>query len=91
LHSRLNLERTMPLYYFDLRDDDKVVPDDEGTELASMDEVQNEAAYALADMLRDQLPIANGNGRARDLIVEVRDSGGSVMHARFSFEMQRLQ
>lgn len=81
----------MPLYYFDLRDDDKVVPDDEGTELASMDEVQNEAAYALADMLRDQLPIANGNGRARDLIVEVRDSGGLVMHARFSFEMQHLQ
>jgi hypothetical protein len=81
----------MPLYYFDARDDDKFVPDKEGTELSSMDEVQNEAAYALADMLRDQLPIANGNGHARYLIIEVRDTGGPVMHARFSFEMQHLQ
>jgi hypothetical protein len=39
LRSRLNLERTnAPL---DLRDDDKVVPDEEGTELSSMEEVQN--------------------------------------------------
>jgi hypothetical protein len=81
----------MPLYYFDLRDDDKLVPDDEGTEVSSIDEVQNEAAYALADMLRDQLPVGNGNGHARDLVVEVRDSGGPVMHTRFSFEMQHVQ
>jgi hypothetical protein len=81
----------MPLFYFDTRDDDKFVPDEEGTELPSMDEVQNEAAYALADMLRDQLPIANGNGHARDLIVEVRDSDGPVMHTRFAFEMQHVQ
>jgi Domain of unknown function (DUF6894) len=81
----------MAIYYFDLRDDDKVVLDEEGTELSSMDEVQNEAAYALADMLRDQLPIANGNGLARDLIVEVRDGGGPVMHTRFAFEMQHLR
>jgi hypothetical protein len=38
----------MSLYYFDTRDLDEVVPDKEGTELSSMDEVQNEAAYALA-------------------------------------------
>ena len=80
----------MPLYYFDLRDDDKVVPDAEGTELSSMDEVQNEAAYALADMLRDQLPAANGNGHARDLAIEVRDTGGPVMRARFAFEIEHL-
>jgi len=53
LRSRLNWERTHALYYFDLRDEDKLVSDEEGTELSSMDEVQNEAAYALADMLRD--------------------------------------
>jgi hypothetical protein len=81
----------MPLYYFDARDDDKFVSDKEGTELSSIDEVQNEAAYALADMLRDQLPVANGNGHARNLVIEVRDGGGPVMHTRFSFEMQHLQ
>lgn len=81
----------MPLYYFDARDDDKVVPDTEGTELSSMEDVQNEAAYALADMLRDQLPVANGNGHARDLIIEVRDTGGMVMRARFAFEIPHIQ
>jgi hypothetical protein len=81
----------MPLYYFDARDDDKFVSDKEGTELFSIDEVQNEAAYALADMLREQLPVGNGNGHARYLIIEVRDTSGPVMHARFSLEMQRLQ
>jgi hypothetical protein len=81
----------MSLYYFDTRDLDEVVPDKEGTELSSMDEVQNEAAYALADMLGGQLRATNGNGLARYLIIEVRDTGGPVMHARFSFEMQHLQ
>jgi len=81
----------MSIYYFDLRDDDKLVPDDEGTELSSMDEVQNEAAYALADMLRDQMPITNGNGLSRDLIIEVRDTGGLVMLARFAFEIPHIQ
>ena len=81
----------MPLYYFDLRDDAKLVPDEEGTDLSSMDEIQNEAAYALSDMLRDQLPITNGNGLARDLLIEVRDTGGLVMRARFAFEIPHIQ
>jgi hypothetical protein len=50
----------MPLYYFDLRDGDGVAPDEEGTELSSIDEVQNEAAYALADLLRDEARATNG-------------------------------
>jgi hypothetical protein len=45
----------MPLYYFDLCDGDGVAPDEEGTELSSIDEVQNEAAYALADLLRAEV------------------------------------
>ena len=45
----------MPLYYFDLHDGNGVAPDKEGTELSSIDEVQNEAAYALADLLRNEV------------------------------------
>ena len=81
----------MALYYFDLRDADALVPDEEGTDPSSIDEVQNEAAYALADVLRDQLRAANGNGLARHLMIEVRDTGGPVLHAKFSFELTRLQ
>ena len=81
----------MPLYYFDLRDGDEVVLDEEGTELSSMDEVQNESAYALADLLRDEFRASNGKGLARHLAIEVRDSGGPVFRARFSFEIEHPQ
>ena len=66
----------MPLYYFDLHDGDGVAPDEEGTELSSIDEVQNEAAYALADLLRDEVRATNGYPHARYLIIEVRDADG---------------
>lgn len=81
----------MPLYYFDSCDGDEFVSDQDGTELSSIDDIQNEAAYALADMLTDQLRATNGNPIARHLVIEVRDSGGPVMRARFSFEIERLQ
>jgi hypothetical protein len=80
----------MPLYYFDLRDGDGVVSDKDGTELFSIDEVQNEAAYALADLLRDDVRATNGSPHARLLMIEVRDGGGPVLRARFAFEMERL-
>jgi uncharacterized protein DUF6894 len=81
----------MPLYYFDLRDGDGVAPDEEGTELSSIDEVQNEAAYALADLLRDEVRATNGHPHARYLTIEVRDADGPVLRARFMFEFERLQ
>jgi hypothetical protein len=81
----------MSLYYFDLRNRDEFAPDEEGTELPSMDEVENEAAYALSDMLREAVRETDGNPIARDLMIEVREGGGSVLHARFHFEIKRLQ
>ena len=81
----------MSLYYFDLRNGDEFAPDEEGTELPSMDEVQNEAAYALSDMLWEAVRATDGNPTARDLTIEVREGGGSVLHARFHFEVKRLQ
>lgn len=81
----------MPIYYFDMRDGDGVIPDDEGTELSSIEEVQNEAAYALSGLLRDEVRATNGNPHARYLMIEVRDGGGPVLHATFSFQIKRLQ
>jgi hypothetical protein len=77
----------MPRYYFDLRSADGLFPDEEGTELSSMDDVQNEAAYALTDMLRDEVEATDGNPLARHLMIEVRDGGGPVLDAKFAFEI----
>jgi hypothetical protein len=80
----------MRRYFFDLRDGDGVVPDEEGMELSSLDAVQEEAARALADMPRDEVPLT-GNGPARHMAIEVRDADGPVLHASFSFEIKRVQ
>ena len=79
----------MPRYYFDLREGDKIAPDDEGTELDSVSQVQVEAARALAEMARDAI------NRSPDLIdyqksVQVRDDNGRpVLEAKFTYHVEK--
>ena len=50
-------------YYFDIRDNTGLYPDEEGLDLPSIDAARQEAAHALADMLRDA--VRDGAGRPR--------------------------
>lgn len=70
----------MSRYYFDLRDQDGLVIDDEGVELPDVDAVEKEALQALIDAAREALvrPV-----KARETAIEVRDDVGHVMRARF--------
>jgi hypothetical protein len=52
--------------------------------------VQEEAARALADMARDEVPLSR-NGSARHTAIEVRGEDGPVLHAKFSFDIKRCQ
>jgi hypothetical protein len=81
----------MSLYFFDMLSTDRLAPDEEGLELSTMDDVQNEAAYALTDMLRDDVRESMGNPTARDLMIVVRDTSGVVLQARYSIEVMRVQ
>jgi hypothetical protein len=77
----------MRRYYFDFRDSDDVIRDDVGVELASMGEVQQEAAQSLAEMARDALR-PEGSPDPRRMAIEVRDGKGDpVLQVRFSFEV----
>jgi hypothetical protein len=60
----------MPLYFFDTRDGDSFIEDEDGVELPDLDAVKIVAAQSLAELALDVLP---GEVR-RDLAVEVRDS-----------------
>jgi hypothetical protein len=42
----------MPRYYFDLRDGEELIVDEEGTEMSDLEAVQIEAAQSLAEMAR---------------------------------------
>ena len=71
----------MPLYFFDTRDDDHLVKDDIGSDVADLEAVKAQAAMSLAELAQDVLP---GSSR-RVLTVEVRDERGPVLVATLTF------
>ena len=67
----------MRRYFFDIREDGDLFPDEEGKNLSTLDAARDEVRF--------------GNGTARDLAIEVRDDNGPVIVARFASEIKRLQ
>ncbi|MDH6261142.1 hypothetical protein M2427_005086 [Bradyrhizobium sp. BR13661] len=72
-------------YYFDIRDDTGLYPDEEGLEFGTQQEAEVEAAHALADLARD---IAVMDER-RDVSVEVRTDAKRVFQAALIFRCSR--
>jgi hypothetical protein len=64
----------MPRYYFDIRDGEELIPDEEGMELPDLDAAFREAAYSLAEMSSKKGRVV-GSGIA----VVVRNASGNVM------------
>ena len=77
-------------YFFDLRDGDELVVDEEGLELRNMNAVQEEAARTLAGLTSDSVRSFYGAG-SHQMAIEVRDNLGSVMKVWFAFEIARRQ
>jgi hypothetical protein len=78
----------MPRYYFDVRDGDGFLNDEEGTELLDISEAQIEAAATLADLSKDfsmRHPSASGHF----LSIEVRDSEGLLFVVGFGLLRRR--
>ena len=70
------------LYFFDTRDNGRLVEDDVGIDCADMDCVKREAALSLAELARDVLP----GSIERVLSVEVRDATQPVLRDVLTFE-----
>jgi len=77
----------MQRYFFDIRDGDKLAPDEEGMLLPSLAAVQDEAARSLADLARDMIREQSG----QRLAVEVRSTTGPVVEARLQWTVHRSQ
>jgi hypothetical protein len=65
----------MPRFFFDTFDGNKLVSDEAGLELDSVEIAKTEAQKCLPEMAKDALP--DGNHRA--FVVNVRDDAGKVM------------
>jgi hypothetical protein len=72
----------MTLYFFDTRDNDEFIDDDEGLEYPDLEAVKVAAAKALAELARDVIP----GSLKRKLSIEVRDELGPVLVAVMTFE-----
>jgi Domain of unknown function (DUF6894) len=79
----------MQRYYFDMREGDDILPDDEGLELGSLEAVQEEAARSLADMARDAIRKHSGAESHREIAIEVRDEIGAILRVAFTFTINR--
>ena len=80
------VQPSVPLYFFDTRDNDNFIEDDVGIELPDLEAVKAQAARSLAELARDVLP----GSLQRDLAVEVRDERQPVLQAKLRFEAHLL-
>lgn len=62
----------MPRYFFDVTDTGAASQDEEGLELASLEEARKEALGALGDMAKDELP----DGDSREFTIHIREGDG---------------
>jgi hypothetical protein len=66
----------MPIYFFNLRDGDDIVPDETGMDLADLDDARLEAVRSARDILADQLRA----GQELDgQLIEIADERGQVL------------
>lgn len=75
----------MTRYYFDIRDNTGLYPDEEGLEFGTQQEAEVEAAEALAGLARD---LATMDER-QDVAVEVRTSRERVFQAALIFNSSK--
>jgi hypothetical protein len=79
----------MPRYYFDFCENNELAVDEDGMELPDMRAVQIEAARSLVDIARHAVWTKAETVLGHRMSIEVRDDTGSVLQARFTFELER--
>jgi hypothetical protein len=78
----------MTRYYFDLRDNHDMVVDEEGMEIPTFEQVEEEAALSLANIAKDEI-VRHIGTTPHELAIAVRDDVGPVLEVTFSFKIDR--
>jgi hypothetical protein len=74
----------MPRFHFHIRENGRLIPDDEGQEFANGDDVRKEAVATGASIARDAF-IA---GSARHVIVEVREDDAPFLKVSITLDVE---
>ena len=72
----------MVRYFFDIRDDTGLYPDEKGIELSTQREAEIEAAHTLAGLARDLAALED----RPDIAIEVRTTTGRIFQAALIFD-----
>jgi hypothetical protein len=79
----------MTRYYFDLREGDILVVDEEGLELPDIESVHQQAAKSLLDMAKDA--VVERGGRMQWMAIDARDDEGPVLQAKFTIDIRKFR
>jgi hypothetical protein len=63
----------MPVYYFDVTENDEEIPDTEGTDLPDLESARVEATQTIAELAKERIP---NDGLQHSLAIIVRDEEG---------------
>ncbi len=74
----------MPRFHFHIRENGRLIPDEEGHEFAHSADVRKEAVVTGASIARDAF-IA---GSAKHVVVDVREDGASFMKISITLEVE---
>lgn len=77
----------MARYYFDIRDNNGLYPDEEGMEFETQREVEVEAAHSLAGLAKDLASLDD----PADVAVEVRTDFGRLFQAALIFDRNKTK
>jgi hypothetical protein len=77
----------MPRFYFDVREGEKFVRDNDGVEFPGVKEARDDASHTLGEMIKDAMP----DGERLDMGVEVRGQDKQpLFKVQITFEVQPL-
>jgi len=77
----------VPLYFFDVVEDDRHMVDDEGTELDNQEAARLEAIQAMAELANDRLP---GLSRKHAKMIVRDDAERHIFELEFTFAVRGL-
>ena len=68
----------MPQFYFHIREQDHLIPDEEGMVLLDLVEARREALESCLDLIRNRV---HGSQRPDGLRIEIADASGKVLES----------
>jgi hypothetical protein len=74
-------------YFFDIRDENGVWPDDEGMELPTIESAEKEAVRSLAGIAQSEVV----GKRRHEMAIEVRTDKGPLFRAAIAFDIKSIQ